>query len=419
MNDYRYQADRRKGTTIRPVPPGVRIMDSRTVINAFNKPVTGDKENIPLSDKRKLSSSNNSPEVIDLCAEEEGTSRSAPQKSTSSAAEVIDLCEELPIKRSIPSIAATLLPRKRKLDILREGGLEVTPVSTNAGSSSSGDIVTITRKANSSVATSAAKMSSDRGETSLEFLDAQRYSMLGRPKAKLSKAASQILDLRTIKAEKEEDVVKKFSPNLGPNIEISLVANDSGKREEKKRKPIPLPIPALRKISTGELSVQNFTSKIISADDICKPKVTITPKKASDVTLSKTPISKPLVSITSTITSTSTAHRQNSMSKDKVPNTSSFVPSVNQSFYLAALYNSIFPTSGGTPAFVGDVANSNPYHLQLTQQQINYVKGPFMHQPNQELDVAAAADAYAQKFTNMLKNGTVSIVENYEKILPD
>lgn len=429
--DYRYQADRRKVvTTIRPVPGSVRLADGKPATVAASaaqmvmmKPasiqsVTGGKENIPLS-KKLSSGTNNSAAaevVIDLCAEEEGSSRrTPPQKCSSTEPEVIDLCEESPIRRSVPSIAATLLPRKRKLDILREGGLEVTPVATAGGSSS----VTISRRLPpASVAISAIKS----GETSLEIIDPKKSQ-----KVRSSRAPSQVLDLRTMRnttsgssgiSDDEESVVKKFSPNLGPNIEISLVANDtpatsngaagnSLRRDEKKRKSIPLPIPALRKISTGELSVKNLTNN----DDIYNPKGTSGRRTSSDVTLTKAPSKSSIPSTPPTISSAQIKDRQ----------TPSLVQHVNPSLYLAAFYNSMFPESG-SDTFISahEAANTNnPYQIQLTQQQINYVKGAFMHQPGQEIDIDSATDAFAQKFTNMLKNGTVSIVENYEKILPD
>lgn len=369
----------------------------------------GDKENIPLSEKR--SSARSVPEVIDLCEpDEENPSRmaSVQRASSSSVPEVIDLCSDSsPIKRSVPSIAATLFPKKRKLDILRQGGLEVTAISSSAGGNNEPDVVTITK-----TVTSGSNANSDGERRSVEILDPKKYSSAGRncndggnnrPKS------SQILDLRTMRNNgdiDDESLLKKISPSLGPNIEISLVPTDDTNRDPKKRKSVQLPIPALRKISTGELSVKNLSLKVNPVNETSKykPKVTIAAAVSRSEDADSSADVKPQMSPSASEDATE------SSSPSPASNLSSYVSNVNQSLYIAALYNSMFP-----PAVDGDSgdAGSNTY-----QQQLSFLADSLLQQQQQQQQQEEDV-SLAQKFSSILKNNTVSIIENYENILPD
>lgn len=440
--DSRIQVENRKEQQQQQitVQPLIKCCESKARINSFcDKP--GDKENIPLSE-RKLSVISASAEVIDLCGpdEENSTKMGTQQKASSSVVtEIIDLCGESPIKRSVPSIAATLLPRKRKLDILKEGGLEVTPILTNVDTSSSRNVVTIIRKTSSD---NLSECLADE-EVSVEILNPKKYSTYGNGDvSKMPKTSHQILDLRTTKNGSSpslgDNLIKKFSSNLGPNIEISLVPNEYEKREEKKR------MPALRKISTttGKFKVNDSITRVNSISDTnkYKPNVTIAATTGSRKMEIDTEIKnniKPVLSINSAAAEIVNPSSIEIVEKDKISTETTYIPNVNQSLYLAALYNSIFPTSTTTNNFLGIQSPSdnvniiNSHQKQLSQQQLNYLNDTVLHQQSQQQQQQQIQElnnksmstsdnfAFAQKFSTLLKNNTVSIIQNYEKILPD
>lgn len=383
------------------------MSSTKTVQAVANKLVViskpGDKENIPLSEKKTAARS--ASEVIDLCEPEEESSLrgvSIQKASSSAIPEIIDLCGESPIRRSVPSIAATLFPKKRKLDILREGGLEVTPISTSSFSSSEPDVVTITKTTTSRNDGSYSMYEED----SVEILDPKRYSSANGCFDNNSSSirndrskSTQLLDLRTMKTSsdlEEQNLLKKISPSLGPNIEISLVPSEEIKRDFKKNKSVQLPIPALRKISTGELTVKNLSMN--ETNDFKSITTTLSMSKKTDATSG---VVKPQISVTA-----SEDMIEPSSSPPPSSGLSSYMSNVNQSLYIAALYNSVFPTSV-TPDFI-DVSS------EAYQKQLSFFLQQQERQKQQEQE-----GSLARKFSSILKNNTVTIIENYENVLPD
>lgn len=442
----------------------------------FSGKPAGDKENIPLAvaaATKKQSPQVVRSEVIDLCevAEDDRRSGSAKTNSPSAGAasslqkspEVIDLCGESPIKRSVPSIAATLMPRKRKLDILKEGGLEVTPISISLSSSSSSDVVTITRQPaadaddiyrmnpqNAHADNIAAYMkhlqaSVPEAEMTVELVEPKEeassddddYASL--QSAKMAKSAPQVLDLRTMRSNVEgNSLLKSISPSLGPNIEISLVPSDNSgtaQRDERRRKSMQLPLPALRKISTGELAMNtNNGSAGAHSQDLRKGRAKMgSARNRAEAYVSVT--SSPLET-----TLTPASFRPPAVANSrKMADISAHVPDVE---YLTAFYGSIVSAaaaaaatnSSTVPGYVGGGVLTAPdasgaHGLQLSPAELIYMNAPAAHlrQQRQELakmelndkSIAMYNDNYRQKLAAILKNNTVSIVGNYDKIVQD
>lgn len=330
----------------------------------------GDKENIPLSQKRLLAGIG-AADVIDLCGPDgANSSRSVSvhqQRASSSSVvtDVIDLCADSPIKRSVPSIAATLTSKKRKLDILREGGLEVTPISSSFGGAAEPDVVTITKTI--SIDTDRGSRNSSYESTSIEILDPKKYTLSneGGRNHNRSRSSSQILDLSTIRNNgmTEDNLIKKISPNLGPNIEISIVPTDESQRDLKKRKALQLPIPALRKISTGELSVKNLSMKV---NEMNRKKVMVAaaPSRKAESNLAKD--LKPSVSITAA-------------DKFSTATNLGLSSNMNESLYVAALYNTVLPSATSNDCVNEDLMTASTY-----QHPLSFLAGSFLQQQQQQ-----------------------------------
>ena len=333
----------------------------------------GDKENIPLSQKRLLMGSVSTGGVDIRASEMPQSSRNVTghqQRASSSSVvtDVIDLCSDSPIKRSVPPIAATLTSKKRKLDILREGGLEVTPISSSFGSASEPDVVTITKTI--SIDTDGGSRNSSYESTSIEILDPKKYtsSNEGNHNQHRSKSSTQILDLSAIRNNGmiEDNLIRKISPSLGPNIEISIVPSDETQRDQKRRKALQLPIPALRKISTGELSVKNLSMKVNEANRN-KPKVAVATAPSRRIESSRD--LKPSVSITATEKSAALTAAANL----------GLPTSLNESLYIAALYNSVLPATASTELINDDIMTASTY-----QHPLSFLAGSFLQQQQQQ-----------------------------------
>lgn len=476
--------------------------------NALFSSKPGDKENIPLASAaaaatKKPSAVVSRSEVIDLCNVEDdhrstsNKTNSPPTGAASSGGfqkspEVIDLCGESPIKRSVPSIAATLMPRKRKLDILKEGGLEVTPISISLSSSSSSDVVTITRQpaasaddihsrinhqnSNQHPDNIAAYMkhlqaSVPEAEMTVELVEQRendisssddddsdgKFSVSNRVvSSKMVKSSPQVLDLRTMRNNVESNnLLKSIGPSLGPNIEISLVPSDNGSsssssgntlqyRDEKRRKSMQLPIPALRKISTGELTmkVNNGSGGAgINSYDSRKGRPRMMGSASVVRNRAEAYVSVTSGSLETTLSPASFCTPMVGNNKKQMADISAHVPDVE---YLTAFYGSIVSAAaaaaatnsstvpggyvGGSVGLTAPDASVGAHGLQLSPAELIYMNAPAAHvrQQRQELTKMelndksiAMYDTYRQKLAAILKNNTVSIIGNCDKIVPD
>lgn len=255
----------------------------------------------------------------------------------------------------------------------------------------------------------------------------------------MAKSSHQVLDLRTMRNNVESNnLLKSISPSLGPNIEISLVPSDSGgsgggssssgsggssntqRRDEKRRKSMQLPIPALRKISTGELTmkVKNGGGAVSGGG---RPKTMGSAAAARNraeayVSVSSGPLETTL---------TPASFCAPMMADGRKQMADICVPQVEQ--YLTAFYNTLVGAAA-VAATDSSTGAGGSHGLQLSPEELVYMSAPaaYLRQQRQELSKrplndksVSLYDSYHQKLASILKNNTVSIIENYDEIVSD